>query len=230
MIQISNFGLKFVPPTQQPLLSGTAATYTLPTSPRKPLYLIVRMVGGGGGGGGSATQIAANGGTGGNGVASLFGTASAGGGNGGSSDGSDTPGGIVSLGSFTQGFGIRGGCGSGATNTVTTAAGLAGGAGGNSFFGGGGGAGQGNSGPDFPPALNSGGGGGGAGSANAVLGFPGAGGSAGGYVELRISAALLASTFTYTVGTGGTAGAAGTGGFAGSVGAAGIIIVDEYYQ
>ena len=45
----------FIAPTVQKFTSGSG-TYTLPSSPRAPLYIRVRMVGGGAGGSGSATS------------------------------------------------------------------------------------------------------------------------------------------------------------------------------
>ena len=49
-----NIPIARLAPTKQVFLSGTAATYTTPTSP-VPLYIRIRMVGGGSGGGGGGT-------------------------------------------------------------------------------------------------------------------------------------------------------------------------------
>ena len=89
----------FTVPTVQALPSGTGATYTLPTSPRKPLYIKVRAVGGGGGGGGSN----ASGGTGGTGGNTLFGSSliTAGGGAGGVGGGTNSTGGVGGTASVT---------------------------------------------------------------------------------------------------------------------------------
>ncbi len=107
----------FVAPTVQRFTTGTAQTYTTPTSPRSPLYIKVQMVGGGGGGGPSGTG---GGSAGNNGAASTFGSQlSAGGGNGGggvsTTDGAN--GGTSSLGSGPIGVALPGGSGGGGGNT-----------------------------------------------------------------------------------------------------------------
>ena len=101
------------------------------------------------------------------------------------------------------------------------------GRGGQNPFAGGGGESWGNTG--IAAVANTGGGGSGAGNGGiAANDFAGGGGGAGGYVDAWI--ANPSSTYSYAVGSGGSAGAAGTNGRAAGAGAAGIIIVEEYYQ
>jgi hypothetical protein len=208
--EISNSPFKRIKgPTIQALTSGSSATYTTPTG---VVAIRIRMVGGGGGGQGSGTSP----GNGGNGGDTTFSTFTAGGGNNGGGGGS---GGGGSGGSIN----LTGG--NGATRPNNTASQF-GGLGGSSAFGGGGA--PGNNGPSAGSAgsANTGGGGGGAGC-NATVQAGGGGGS-GAYVEALITSP--ATTYTYTVGAGGTAGAAGTSGAAGGAGGSGIIIVEEFYQ
>lgn len=217
----------FVTPTIQTFASGSAQTYTLPSSPRKPIYIAVRMVGGGGGGGGSGTGSPGAGGNGGN---SSFGTSLlvANGGNGGQNQGAGGggTGGSASLGSGPIGTALTGGSGTGGGGSVTSSS--AGGAGAPTpFAGGGGGGGQAGNDAGYAAATNSGSGGGGAGSNSTGINA-GGGGGAGGYVDAII--ASPSNTYTYTVGAAGTAGTAGTNGSAGGAGAAGYIEVIEYYQ
>lgn len=209
-------------------LAVPIATYTLPTSPRNPLYLRIRMIGGGGGGAGSGSSGGGGGatgitssfgfqllGTGGTGAASPSGGTAAGGG-----------GGDPSLGTGPYGTTVKGGTGQNGQYVASSGAYLAGGAGGNGFFGGGG-ASQ-NTGAGLAGATNTGGGGAGAGTSSTANSTSGGGGGAGGYVEAILTSP--SSTYYYTVGTGGANGGAGTGGFAGGSGAAGYIEVTEYYQ
>ena len=200
------------PPTIQKFLTGSG-TYTRPNTPSIPLYLKVTMVGGGGGGGG----ISGGGSTG---TASTFGGAllSAGGGFGGgpgNTGGGGNSGGVASLGT-ALGTALTGGSGLGGTASTTSA--TLGGAGGVTAFGGqaisnvGGGGGT--------AVENTGAGGNGGGGSAGVP--AGGGGGAGGYVQAFIVSP--ASSYSYSVGTGGVG---GTGG--GSAGASGYIIVEEYY-
>lgn len=195
--------------TQQLFITGTGATYTRPSSPA-PIYIRVRMVGGGGGGAGSGTTPGATTGGG----ATTFNALSAAGGSGASTV-------FGGAGGALAGTGSQGGDGNAALNAAQSM----GGQGGGSVFGSGG-----QAGPNGPSVGNPGGpygsGGGGAGCA-ATTGAGGGGGS-GAYRELLITAP--ASTYTYTVGAGGTGGSAGTSGAAGGAGKVGIIIVDEFYQ
>lgn len=208
-------------PTVQKFTSGTAQTYTRPSSPT-PLYIKVTVVGGGGGGG-SDQSGASNGSSGGT---STFGTAllSAAGGSGGQSSGLAGAGGTpatvnspaVALVAVTGGDGGPGGLSNGSNNAA------AGGNGGNSCLGGGG---AGGSVPDTggsSGATNSGGGGGGEWSPNSPNLTAGGGGGAGACITAIISSP--ASSYLYTIGDGG---GAGTGA---SAGGAGVIIVEEYYQ
>lgn len=215
-------GVATVAPTVQKFTSGTAATYTLPTSPRSPLYIKVQLIGGGGGGGGSGTGSP---GIGGSGTNTMFtwtaGTVTAGGGTGGS-----TP--------TTAFTGSLGGTFSGADygrNGDTSVNGVGNAAGISNYYGptGAGPGGQGGTngaGAGQAAAANSGGGGGGAGAGVAF--GSGTGGGAGAYAEKIYTS--LSSTATYTIGPGGAAGTAGTSGGAGGAGGSGMIVVTEYYQ
>lgn len=219
----------FIPPTVQIFTSGSS-NYTVPSSPRVPLYLKVTAVGGGGAGGGSSTTGGI--GTGGN--QTTFGTSlltagGGGGGPGGSSGGASGGAGgsatinspAITLKSFS------GGTGSGADNNNATNIFLQGGSGGTNALGGGGAAGAAGA-AGGAGVTNSGAGGGGAGQGTA-LGSSGAGGGAGAYIEAIIASPVAAAVYAYSVGGTSAGGAAGTGA-AGGGGAAGIIIVEEYYQ
>lgn len=192
--------------TKQYLTSGTAATYTTPSSPT-PKTLVVKMIGAGGGGGAATSN---NGGTGGT---TSFNSIDATGGSGGiTSGGAGGAGGTGGSGSAQLRLtGGRGGIGVNATAS-------AGGNGGNGAFGGGAGA---SSTTGQAGAANTGGGGGG----GQVGGNAGGGGGAGEYVELVITSP--SATYTYTIGAAGAAGSAG--GQAGGAGGTGLIIVEEYY-
>jgi len=216
------------PPTQKSYTSAGTSTYT-PTS-SSVLYIKIRMVGGGGGGAGGG-----NGGNGGNGTDSTFGSTlfTAKGGIGGTSNGAFTtsasPGGIISVGS---GIIIKGGQGGGNRANYTTVSGQPstqpGGPGGSSYFGGNGGGAGGIVNLSGGPGV-AGGGGGGGGTTVIGLSLQGAGGSAGGYIEVYLSSP--ASSYSITVGAGGTAGSFGTAGSGGGgVGGPGVIIIDEYYH
>lgn len=220
---------QIIAPTVQKFTSSSG-TYTLPTSPRAPIYIRVRMVGGGGGGSGGGTASFGNGGAGGN---TTFGTTllAANGGSGGATGSGDSPpvnGGTASLGSGPVGIAVPGGMGSGngygggGGNVVQ----MWGAMGGSSAFGGAGGSAKQNSVGGAGATNSGGGGGGGGGNAGAATG--GAGGGAGGFVDAIIAAP--SATYAYAVGAAGTAGTAGTGGTAGGAGGSGVIIVEEYYQ
>lgn len=221
----------FVAPTVQKFTSGSG-TYTLPSSPRAPLYIRVRMVGGGGGGGGSGTSSGTAATAGG---ASTFGAAllSAGGGGTGGRDTNGGAGGTSSLGAGPVGTALTGGIGGGSArqgSVVTTAtASLIGGMGASSALGGGGAGGSGGgSGGGTSGAANTGGGGGGGYADINNNSCTGSGAGSGGFVDAIISAP--AATYAYAVGTGGTGQAAGTVGAAGGNGGSGYIEVTEYYQ
>lgn len=208
-------------PTIQKFTSGSG-TYTTPAGVK---YIRVRMVGGGGGGSGSGTS----GGTAaGDGSSSTFGNLTASGGlkgvwnAGGSAGGSFTVGaGWIDSGSSTGG-------GSYGFMQVASGGNLApGGAPGASRLSGmqalnpyssAGAAG----------AANSGSGGQGGGGNNTAGSDAGTGGSSGGYID-AITSGAPSSTYSYSVGGGGTAGGAGGSGLAGGAGGSGIIIVEEYY-
>jgi hypothetical protein len=216
-----------VAPTIQTFTSGSG-TYTLPVSPRSPLYIRVRMVGGGGGGGGSGTALGSAGGTGGN---TTFGTTllAANGGSGGGSWSNNLggAGGSASLGTGPIGTALTGGMGGSSTYSTDTSVQQAGGSGAPSPFGGGGrGASGGAAGSDG--AANTGAGGGGGAVSTTANAGSGAGGGAGGFVDALISSP--SSTYSYAIGAGGTAGGAGTSGYAGGVGGSGYIEVCEFYQ
>lgn len=194
-------------------------TYTTPSSPRTPLYLVVEGVGGGAGGTGSGQGGA--GGTTAFGAATLTASGGAAGGTG------NSAGGVGGTASITTGASIlklktlTGGNGGGASD-ATTAGDGSGASGGSNPLGGAGSGGQGgaaNSGTAGQTNTGAGGGGAGAG----VGGQPGTGGGAGGYFKAIIYP-TASQTFPYVVGA---AGAAGTGTAAGGPG---LITVEEHYQ
>ncbi len=215
----------FIPPTYQPLTSGTLATYTLPAG---CLYIKIKMVGGGGGGSGSGTAVNAAAGDGGS---TLWLTAAdatlltAGGGVKGVITTTGGAGGTATI-AVGSGIGRTGQAGvAGNFASVGTSA-FTGGAGGSTPLGAGGAGGYygtaGNS-----AANNTGGGGQGGGINQVVNGYSGSGGGAGAYIEVIITSP--SSTYHYTIGTAGNAGT-GTGGNSGGAGGTGFILVEEHYQ
>lgn len=199
---------------------GGSGTYALLT-PIRPKYLKVTMVGGGGGGGGGfGGALGVNGG---NTLWQELGGAvtilQAFGGNGSPVSGSSRSGtgGSFTINSPAYGFGaIGGGGGTGYSGNVVINQSISG-SGGNSALGGGGAGGVACGGPGSNGAAGTGGGGAGNPCANNNMG---GGGGAGGYIEAIIPDP--ASSYTYSVGVGGTGG--------GSSGGSGIIIVEEYYD
>ena len=225
----------FIAPTLQKFTSGSG-TYTLPISPRAPLYISVRMVGGGGGGGGASTT----GGAGGSGGNTTFGSSllvanGGGGGNSAQYGGagvSGGAGGTASLGSGPIGTAITGGTGGPGMPGIVGGSyyGSAGGNGGSSPFGGSAGGGSAANIASQSGSANSGSGGGGGGdSASGSGNSSGSGGGAGGFVDVIITSP--SSTYSYAVGSGGTSGSGnGSSGGPGGAGGSGVIIVTEYYQ
>lgn len=200
------------PPTVQKFLTG-AGTYTTPVSP-SPLYLKVTMVGGGGAG--SAANQSGTGGDGGN---TTFGTTFlvANGGTG--APGSSNPGGVGGTVTIPAGA-IQIKAVIGADGSVTTqAANFPGAIGASTPLGGAGCATQSVGGSAKANTGSAGAGGGGS-------GVPGASGGAGGYLEAFITSSI-ASTYSYSVGVGGSPFASSDPN--GGSGAAGVIIVEEYY-
>lgn len=222
-------GLKwtgFVAPTIQKITGGSG-TYTLPTSPRSPIYIRVRMCGGGGGGGGSGSAAPGVGGSGNN---STFGSSllqALGGGGGQSASGGAGAGGTASLGTGPIGTNLSGGSGSGITYSSSSTFDAIGGHGGSNAFGGAGGGGSFNA-NGLSGAANTGGGGGGAGGFFSTGAYTGGGGGAGGFIDALIIAP--SSTYAYSIGAGGSGGTAGTSGTGGGAGGSGYIEVTEYYQ
>jgi hypothetical protein len=213
----------FVAPTTQLLTSGT--TYTPTSAHVKWIEVFIGGAGGGGGGGGSSGQTA--GGAGGD---TTFNSVVAKGGSGGAAGNTVVEGGPSSGGAGGAGgpgtaqrrmAGGAGASGGGAKSGVYDGAGGAGGTSGG--FGGGG---TGSAGLVAGSAGNSSGGGGG-GANGGTGGRPGAGGGGGGEVAYLILP--YASSYSYSIGAGGTAGSAGTSGFAGGAGAAGAVFVIEHY-
>lgn len=214
---------EFVAPTVQKFTSGSG-TYILPSTPRVPAYIRVRMVGGGGGGSGSGSGFGgASSGT--SGADTTFGSSylTAGGGSGGVYASTASPGGAVTIPGGLVGVGIAGATGSVGTYTAANQV-FPSGAGGSTAFGGAGGGAYNATGRAGEPNSGSGGSGGGAPAAAGLGG--GAGGSAGGYIDVIIPSP--SASYTYSVGAGGTGGAGthNTGGAGGS----GVIIVEEFYQ
>ncbi len=210
---------------------GGPASITYSTF-RTPLYLEIRMVAGGGGGGGSGTGGGSNGGFGGNTSFSSFLGVNGGspgilGNNGTGGDGGD--GGTI--GTFTSpaaNFGsFNGSSGTGAGSIG--GANPAGGCGGSSPYGGAGGGGGGINSVGYSAYAGSGSGGGGGGgpsSGHDVTG--GGGGGSGAYINATVY--YPTTSYTYSIGNGGTAGTAGITGNAGGAGGSGSIIIKEYYQ
>ena len=203
-------------PTIQKFTSGSG-TYVRPSGVS---YIRVRMVGGGGGGGGSGTASRGAGAAGG---LTTFGSLSANGGGAGGSSGGAGGAGTLGIGigdTFTGSSGAPGAN----TNGVSTIY-LTGGQGGSSVLGSGGRGGESLVAGYAAGGYGSGGGGGGGNTFSSFV--LGGGGGAGGYVEAIIT--LPSSSYSYAVGSAGTAGNAGTSGYAGGAGTAGYIEVTEFY-
>jgi hypothetical protein len=207
----------FHAPTVSVFTSGSG-TYTVPTGTH---FLKIEMVGGGGGGGGAggngSNAPSIVGGSGGN---TTFGGFLTAGGGLTDTSGSGGIGGVASIGSpAIAEVQLAGHSGPGWFYDYGTNAPMIGQTGGQSPFGGAGVAGT-------AATANSGSGGGG-GSTNSASGiFDGPGGASGGYVKAIISSPV--STYSYTVGAGGTAGPALSNGSGGGGGGSGIIIVEAY--
>lgn len=217
------------PPTIQTFTSGTSQTYTTPANVK---YLRVTIVGAGGGGGGSSDGTG-DGGNGGNGSSSSFGNLTAGNGNGGQGSG----GGAVqggNAGTNTIGSGwtsiadVQGQKGAGNSLNSLTASFFRpyGAKGGGTPFSAGNISSEAGAAPTVP---NSGEGGSGASVSSSGNARTGSGGGGAGYI-VAVTSGAVAATYTYTVGTGGTAGSAGTNGNIGAVGSSGRIIVEEFYN
>lgn len=210
----------FTAPTVQRFTSSSG-TYTLPTSPRSPLYVIAEIIGAGGGGSGSGSTTPSAGSSGGN---STFGSATAGGGSPGVYTTAGGAGGTNTA-AYTTIVNMAGTAGNGYSFNADSSVAPQGGGGGTGFFGGG---------PGDTSGLvngisgttNSGSGGSGGGGNGGVSG--GAGGGAGGYLKLLITSP--SSTYSYAIGAGGGGGGSGTGGFTGGAGSSGIVVITEYYQ
>ncbi len=218
----------YLPPTVQRFLSGSS-TYTVPTSPRAPAYIKVKMAGGGAGG-----QSSGSGGLATSGTASTFGSILTAG-PGVRGDTSPGTGGVNTITTGTAILNIAGQSG-GNNQSLFSASGISpgilhGGDGGNNIFSGHGKGGAYSIAVGGNALVNSGCGGGGA-SSNNTAGpttlLSGTGGGAGGYLEVILVPS--SSTYACVVGNGGNGGTAGTNGFAGGNGGSGIIIVEEYYQ
>ena len=220
----------FTPPTVQKFTSGSSATYTTPTSPRTPLYIVVEVQGGGGQGGGGANG-SNNAAAGSNGNNSTWLTAGAStivlapGGSGGATIGVTGSGSLPTINSpaITLVSLASAGTTAGMYNQVD----CNGSQGASSVFGGGGGGSSPVSNGSAANA-NTGAGGGGGGGSTGVSGFGGSGGACGAYAKVMIPSP--AATYLYTVGAAVTSTNNGTNGGVGGSGAAGIIIVTEYYQ
>lgn len=221
-ITIASTALTPLAPTIQKFTTGISQTYTLPTSPRAPLYIRVRMSAGGGGGagGGAGATGGLTGGT------SSFGTSliSAIGGSGGLLNAAGGVGGTYTINTPAYGTGFVGGHG-GAGNGGTSIGTPSGSGGSNPFGGGAGGTANGDLGITGAPNTGAGGSGGAGTTANIAMG---GGGGAGGFVDVIIPSP--SSTYTWTVGGPGTGSSAGTLGTKGGDGAEGYIEVTEYYQ
>lgn len=213
----------FTSSTQTVLSTGTGATYSVPGSCRQ---LRIRLKGGGGGGAGSASGGGFN--TGANGGDTIFNTVHASGGIGATTSGGTSPPGP---GAGTANKRITGAPGQGSRFGIVGV---------TYYYAGGNGGGQGGGIDAFGIAgtngsVNTGGGGAGGGFTGTAafnslnnLAWT-AGGSEGEYAEVIINNPAPLTTYTYTVGAGGTGGIAGASGTAGGNGGSGYIIVDEFY-
>jgi hypothetical protein len=202
----SSVTLTTTPPTVQKFLSGSGTYIT----PANCSYIRVRMVGGGGGGQGYNSTASAGGGG-----ASTFGSILTANGGAGGSNNVGGLGGIATISSPATGSTFIGGAGGSAGGIANTC----GGAGGSSMFGGSGVGGQYAQVAGGAGGANTGGGGGGQGNGAIVSSV--SGGGAGGGLDAVIANPL--STYSYIIGTSGTA--IGSGGIGGS----GYIEVTEYY-
>jgi len=247
---IATYG--YIAPTVQIFKSGIG-TYTPPTSPRKPLYIRVKMAGGGGGGEGSATlgNTKTPGGDGQDSSFTNVGTPvvslqAYGGRGGGTNTGAGNSAGILgATGTIIKGQnGVGGSAVSIDSNSINFGIYASGGQGGQNFFAGAG-LGKistvdpnGQNAIDEDPVYNPhgfgtgcGGAGGGVSAISALVanGFSGQGGGAAGYLDAIVT--NLGSVFNYSVGAKGIGGA-GAGAYTtkGGDGANGVIIVEEYYQ
>lgn len=207
-------------PTITTFLSGSG-TYKLPTSPRKPLYIVVEGCGGGGGGAGNnaGAPTAVNAG-----LATTFGGTLLIGNGGQAAQGSAANGGDGGTSTSTLKSGvvlIQGGSGTGGGVNFVSGIDMPGGGGGANPFGGSGGAGGQATGKNGVANTGGGGGGGGAaGSQNSA-----GGGGAGGYFRAVIPNPV--DSYSYTIGEGGTGTVSSSNG---GNGGRGVIIVTEYYQ
>ncbi len=211
-----------------------SGTYTVPTSPRTPLYLIVELQAGASGGGASGTGgTGGTPGAGGDSTFSVHGGAAILTAKGGPANG-------TTAGSVGGGSASAGGTVGAPAVTIVNIAGeggsigyyqpgaiaTSGGAPGRGVYGGGGipqsNAAGGNA------IATSGSGGAGGGGGGGALSFAGVGGSAGGYIKALITSP--SASYDYAIGTGGAGGTAGTSGYAGGNGAGGVIVVWEFYQ
>ena len=234
--RVLSYSSAYIPPyprTPAPTIYGSGSgTYTTPAG---AAYLKVRMCGGGGGGGGSG--LTNSGGAGGAGGASIFGGLTANGGNATPTSGTSS---YPSVATASGGdYNFNGSLGQAPISAAVTSGGLyqatvGGGMGGAAPFGGSGGSGGGiyiNGTTQTLIAPNSGdycSGGGGGGSTQGNNVNEGWGGNSGAYLEKYISSP--SATYSYAVGSGGSAGGAGTGGNAGAAGSGGFITIEAYYQ
>ena len=209
---------------QMTVYTSGSGTYTVPTN-AKALY--IKMVGGGGGGSGAGTSGGGTGSAGGN---TTFGSSllTCNGGSGGVYGTTYSNSGTASIGAGATGVAIQGASGGGSQfSSYNSSAVLSGGAGGASPFGGAG-ASQWWGSAGISATANSGSGGGGAAQNNSGSSYgSGAGGAAGGYIEATIT--TLASSYSYSVGSGGSGGSAGTSGQAGGSGGSGVIIITAFF-
>jgi hypothetical protein len=220
---------QFATPTVSPFTSeGASGFYVPPTSPA-PRYLRIRMVGGGGGGIATTNAAVPPSGAG---TASVFSSGAgillnAGGGSGVICSDSGGAGGTTTASGVPFVIQIAGGGGASGGSPIANNA--FGAAGGNSYYGGGG---RGSISDGFSGSAGTGGGGGAGGCPSTATGvncWIGGGGGAGGYIEAVIPAPF-ATSYSYTVGSGGAGGTTNNNvGYPGGKGAGGSIFVEEYY-
>lgn len=208
-------------PTQTIFTSGSG-TYSVPAG---ATWLRVRMIGGGGGGAGGSGTVGLTAISGGAGGSTTFGGITCGGGGGGTPRADAGQGGTATLGSGAVGIAFVGGGGGGSQKggadiTLTTNGGIGGS---SPFAGGASGSSYGGPNLGFAGVPNTGTGGGGGGGAYTA----GSGGGAGGFVDAII--ATPSTTYSYSVGIGGTAGVAANS-FPGGAGGSGVIVIEEHYN
>lgn len=206
--------IKIDPPVFETYRLTSGTTFNVPAGAK---WLRVRMAGGGGGGAGAAPSVPNQGV---NGGATTFGPHTASGGGQGSLN--SGIGGTCTLGAGGRHARVIMGNSGQATSVIGGGSGGIGGA--HPLFGGSPQAVWANNPTVITPNTGSGGGGGGVAASNV---YPGGGGGSGGACDIIIDSP--ASSYTYSLGSGGSPGSGGTNGYTGGAGSSGVIEVDVYF-